>query len=476
MPNYELMMAALNAVWFLFVIAFGGCVGSLINVLVYRMPRGLSVVTPPSRCPKCDTRLSWRDNIPVLGWLILRGKCRYCSNPISAEYPIVEAIVAGLFGLVFIAFFVMPPDWNPAGIPIGAIRPEWAENEITKVWPYLVVILLLLGSLTAMTIIDARTFTIPMALTTFPVLVALAIHPLLAVWSQSAPSRQLFHFANENLWPWVMPIPGPGQEWWVGASVGGCVGLVISWLLVKFGLLRRSFADYEEWEKQAIAEANSQAQAPTPESDALGGSALPAESSALGTSGRLTEPTHPEPVAGTPDIWIQYPHARREMFYELLYLAPCLGLLILGGWLAQHFWGGSIDAETGAIKIAAYIPLWIRAIAGVMMGYLVGGGVVWGVRILGSVAFGKEAMGLGDVHLLAAVGACIGWIDAFLTFFLAAFVGVLWQIAVVVAFRKVNRAMPYGPYLAVAVLLVLLGKPLIEAGLSRMFGTPVNLP
>ena len=91
MPKYELLLWLLKAIWVLFVFAYGACLGSLTNVIVYRMPRGLSIVSPPSRCPKCDTRLSWRDNIPVFGWLLLRGKCRYCKNPISVEYPVVEA-------------------------------------------------------------------------------------------------------------------------------------------------------------------------------------------------------------------------------------------------------------------------------------------------------------------------------------------------------------------------------------------------
>ncbi|MCH8937615.1 MAG: prepilin peptidase [Gemmatimonadetes bacterium] len=62
------------------------------------------------------------------------------------------------------------------------------------------------------------------------------------------------------------------------------------------------------------------------------------------------------------------------------------------------------------------------------MGYLVGGGVVWGIRIFGSLAFGKEAMGLGDVHLMAAVGACIGWIDSTVAFFIAAPIGLAWVL------------------------------------------------
>jgi leader peptidase (prepilin peptidase)/N-methyltransferase len=105
--------------------------------------------------------------------------------------------------------------------------------------------------------------------------------------------------------------------------------------------------------------------------------------------------------------------------------------------------------------------------------------VVWATRIFGSLAFGKEAMGIGDVHLLAAVGACFGWIDAVLAFFAAAFVGLAWTVlAAVASGGKLQRAMPFGPYLAVGALLVLLCKPLLETALGLVFAAPgpVDIP
>jgi leader peptidase (prepilin peptidase) / N-methyltransferase len=75
----------------------GLLVGSFLNVVIYRIPRDESIVTPRSHCPRCDTELANRDNIPVISWLVLRGKCRTCANPISARYPFVEALTGGLF-------------------------------------------------------------------------------------------------------------------------------------------------------------------------------------------------------------------------------------------------------------------------------------------------------------------------------------------------------------------------------------------
>lgn len=84
----------------------GACIGSFLNVVIYRLPLGQSVVSPPSRCPKCGYGLKWYDNIPVFGWLLLGGRCRQCKNKISIQYPLVEFITAALFLLVV---WVTPP-------------------------------------------------------------------------------------------------------------------------------------------------------------------------------------------------------------------------------------------------------------------------------------------------------------------------------------------------------------------------------
>lgn len=90
----------------LFAVLLGASAGSFLNVVAYRLPAGLSLVSPPSRCPRCLHRLGPTENVPVLGWLWLRGRCRHCRAPISPRYPLVEAgtallflAIAGRFGL-----------------------------------------------------------------------------------------------------------------------------------------------------------------------------------------------------------------------------------------------------------------------------------------------------------------------------------------------------------------------------------------
>ncbi|MEU0093485.1 prepilin peptidase [Kribbella sp. NPDC006257] len=79
------------------VLLLGLAVGSFLNVVIHRVPRGESVVSPASRCPRCGRPIRARHNIPVLGWLILRGRCAYCGTPISARYPLVELGTGVLF-------------------------------------------------------------------------------------------------------------------------------------------------------------------------------------------------------------------------------------------------------------------------------------------------------------------------------------------------------------------------------------------
>jgi leader peptidase (prepilin peptidase)/N-methyltransferase len=88
----------------LFAFIFGTLIGSFLNVCISRWPEDLSVVTPRSRCPKCGAQVEWYDNIPIISWLVLRGRCRGCGQPISAMYPIIELSVGVLWAATFLSF------------------------------------------------------------------------------------------------------------------------------------------------------------------------------------------------------------------------------------------------------------------------------------------------------------------------------------------------------------------------------------
>jgi leader peptidase (prepilin peptidase) / N-methyltransferase len=88
------------------VFAFGSAIGSFLNVVIYRIPAGLSILHPPSRCPHCLHQLGITENVPVFGWLWLQGKCKHCHSPISMRYPLIEAATGILFLFVFWTFDV----------------------------------------------------------------------------------------------------------------------------------------------------------------------------------------------------------------------------------------------------------------------------------------------------------------------------------------------------------------------------------
>jgi leader peptidase (prepilin peptidase)/N-methyltransferase len=127
-------------------------VGSFLNVVIYRVPRHKSIVRPRSACPNCSAPIRERDNIPVLSWLILKGRCRDCHTPISARYPLVELAGAALFAG---AAARLGLDWD------------------------LPAMLVLLGGLLALSCIDAELLILPKVIV-YPVLVSVAVLLLMA--------------------------------------------------------------------------------------------------------------------------------------------------------------------------------------------------------------------------------------------------------------------------------------------------------
>lgn len=513
MDELQFYMLAFAVIQTAFVFAIGACVGSLTNVLVYRMPLGISVVTPPSRCPSCQTQLTWRENIPVLGWVLLGGKCRFCKVKISAEYPIVEAFVGCLFTFVYWLWFLLPPEWSLWGVSVHSLRPEWTNEGLAAMWPTLVVVLTLFSALTAMTIVDAKTSMIPLPLAWAPTIAAIVIHPIHAAWLASRAVR-LHHVAPG--WTWTMATPGTTGWLLVGAALGGTLGVIASNVLLAAGIIRRSWADYEQWEREHLgpaagsgASTETRAEAGSGEAGADSAAGIDGGSPGAGASPEggtapaqaietpapgdaslpLSELTGSLPVApdvpgpslqpSPSDVWLEYPYARREVMKEAVFLAPVVGFALAGAGLAAKLAGPWSYDIYGAMAIPAHaVPLWLDVLSGVLAGYLIGAAVVWVVRILGTLAFGKEAMGMGDVHLLAAVGAAVGWVDATLAFFGAAFVGLAYAVATAIFRKGFRKAMPYGPHIAVAAVLVIMLKPAVESFLTVLLraSPPINLP
>ncbi|MDQ1425477.1 MAG: leader peptidase (prepilin peptidase) / N-methyltransferase [Acidimicrobiaceae bacterium] len=143
----------------------GILIGSFLNVLIHRVPIGESIVSPPSACPNCHTPISPRDNIPIVSWLVLRGRCRHCHTRISARYPFVEALTGALFAVVGarFGFHIIVPAvlvFTAASIALAAIDLEHRRLPDRIVFPTLIMegALLVLAGL-----IDHRPRSIAMA-------------------------------------------------------------------------------------------------------------------------------------------------------------------------------------------------------------------------------------------------------------------------------------------------------------------------
>jgi leader peptidase (prepilin peptidase)/N-methyltransferase len=365
--------------WLIFLFALGASVGSFLNVVVYRMPRDLSIVRPGSHCPACKHALAWYDNLPIIAWFMLRGRCRYCQAPFSIRYPLVELFTALLFVMLFWAYFILKvregmPSLNQGGYLIYGGH------------------IFLLSALLGSSLIDAEHWIIPLQVVYTVVLIALALS---MIWPY------VMDASSEEPWR-VIPYATPKTA---ALALGAALGMGISLLLVRFKVLKRSFAEVDEAEEQARKE-----------------------------------------VKEAADIQV---NIRREMLREIWFLAPII-ILTLAGWAILS------RSDAGAQKWETLITeqKWLTGLLGSVFGYMIGAAVVWATRILGSLAFGREAMGLGDVHLMAAVGAVLGWVSPTIAFFVAPFIGLGWALARMLLHKE--REIPYGPFLSVATLIVMI--------------------
>jgi leader peptidase (prepilin peptidase) / N-methyltransferase len=197
----------------------GAAIGSFLNVVVYRIPAGLSILWPPSRCPKCLHGLGAGENIPILGWLLLGGKCRHCQTPIASRYPIVEAATAIIFVIVY----------NRFGISIETIG-----YSLFMCW------------LLALSLIDLDTMTLPNSLTQSGLIVGLGFQiatGLLDNLSINGMKEHLFQgIVGMVLAIWIYDTIQLVGTWMLGQSAQGggdakLMAMVGAWLGWKSVLL-----------------------------------------------------------------------------------------------------------------------------------------------------------------------------------------------------------------------------------------------
>ncbi len=199
-------------------VLFGATFGSFFNVVIYRLPRGKNIAYPPSSCPKCSRPIRMRHNIPVIGWLLLRGKCYDCEAPISARYPFVEALSGLTFG--FITWLEpLQMGLNLPGPPAG--MSELLPTVVDLWWLAGLHVILLSGLLIAAGIDydGLRVPTVVAVLLTMVAIGAIFAHPALL------PVPAFAEFVRR--WP-LSPIAISGASSIYGAVVGMVFGCVIS--------------------------------------------------------------------------------------------------------------------------------------------------------------------------------------------------------------------------------------------------------
>jgi leader peptidase (prepilin peptidase)/N-methyltransferase len=364
-------------IWFIFIFAFGCCVGSFLNVVIYRLPRDKSLVKPPSACPACGRHIRFYDNIPLVSWLLLGAKCRYCKAPISPRYFVVELLTGLVFTGLFILYFRME-----LYVGMGSFRQGG--------WFIYLLHIILLAALISASAIDLELWVIPLSICWF-VTAAGLVGSVLGVYVID-PAGIKDH--------WLLPSASANAA---SLALGAMTGLAVSLVLLSTGLIKRS---YESESTQDSAK----------------------------NQGKSTEP--------------QFNH-RLEICREIIFLLPIIICSVIAHWIIRKtpsinsWW---VDLLSQHLAIAGLL--------GSLWGYFVGCGIVWATRIFGTLGFGKEAMGLGDVHLMGAIGAVIGPVFVVAAFFIAPFFGLGW--AGFQMFFKKTRQIPYGPFLSLGALAVMI--------------------
>lgn len=315
--------------FFLFVL--GSCIGSFLNVCIHRFPakRRLrdqlwALNSHSSGCPRCATAIQWRDNIPLLGWLMLRGRCRSCRLPISMRYPLVELLTAVLFVVVYQC--EMPVNFWGGVETAGLSTFDGPQTVVTMHSPVLWLHvryglhIAMVCCLIVATFIDLELWIIPDGSTVPLMLFAVLVH---TIFGQC----------------WIVPL------WFQDASIAATLRSVL-----------------------------------------------------------------PESVSWLMFMWDAGPFAAQQ----------------------PHLHGFLVSTA----------------------GLVAGGGIVWLVRIIGAYVLRREAMGFGDVVLMAMIGSVIGWQPVIVVFFAAPVLAI--GVAILSLVLRRRDEIPYGPWLSLAALLLLL--------------------
>jgi leader peptidase (prepilin peptidase) / N-methyltransferase len=227
-PLLPLWAMELLASGFLYAWLFcmGATVGSFLNVVVYRLPRGKNLAYPGSFCPRCGHPIRLSDNIPLLSWLALRGRCRDCGGKISARYFLVELTLAAAFLIVLVAEHFLP------ALSLGfAVRSPLLPHDGAPFWCRYAIHVVLVTTLIGATLLRADGFLVP----------ARIFFPLLAIG-----------LALPLIWPEIRSVPAFGNRQPSGWQVGLMDGLLGLSMGLATGALASAWARQRHWSVSAV--------------------------------------------------------------------------------------------------------------------------------------------------------------------------------------------------------------------------------
>jgi leader peptidase (prepilin peptidase) / N-methyltransferase len=210
---------------------FGLLIGSFLNVVAYRVPLRRSIVSPPSACPTCGTAIRSRDNIPVISWILLRGKCHSCRSPISARYPIVELGTGVFFAAVAVWFGV-------SGVSVGSTAGLVSTSSTTGAagivaWVLALVAFLYLAAISVvLALIDFDTHTLPNRIVLPSYLVGIALLGATSVLGGDYGALLRAGIGMAALWLayLAMALAYPGGMGFGDVKLAGVLGLYLAWV------------------------------------------------------------------------------------------------------------------------------------------------------------------------------------------------------------------------------------------------------
>jgi leader peptidase (prepilin peptidase)/N-methyltransferase len=351
-------------VWTVIAFLFGSCIGSFLNVVIYRVPLGMSVNKPDrSFCPHCKYPIPMRQNIPLFSWLLLRGKCANCGAPIAFRYFAVELLTALLFAAVWVWMRTTLGLHNVLELPMAALIPLWIMTAL----------------FVSIAFIDAEHMIIPLALTWSGVVCGLIAN---ALWPKLS---DLSSFATED------PLLKDGLS---QAGLGWVIGFFGLWAVVLLGKL--AFGKKKMEFPEAVA-------------------------------WHIMESEKEEET-------VFFEIGDHKIFWWDLFNRPSDRLLVECATLrlnGEEVQAGTLTIREDRVEFPDGSTVMIETLQSLD-------------GTAAKAVIPREAMGMGDVHLLGMIGAFFGWTGVFFSLFAASIYAI---VAAVLGRIGFGKQLPFGPFL-----------------------------